>query len=274
MTEFTHLTTYNNFSEIMQSVDLNQQQLAIFLDIDGTLAEFKVDPENCFIDRETLQCIEDLQDSGCYVAVVTGRDLESAHRLLPQMNIPIAGLHGLSIEYNKNNKELMTSNHTVFKALYEQLKEKTAHIENIRIENKTDALTLHYREYPEFQAQAKAIMETLCQQFKHLKLIEGKYVYELISARANKGIAIEKLLYDAQLESPLCLFIGDDQTDEDGFKFTNKNNGISIKVGQGETTANYRLKSVSHVSSFLKQLLQLVSHTSSHSIQQYGEQHV
>ena len=45
--------------------------------------------------------------------------------------------------------------------------------------------------------------------------------------------------------------IGDDKTDESGFKIINELSGMSIKVGAEETRASYRLKNVNAVEKFL-----------------------
>ena len=53
----------------------------------------------------------------------------------------------------------------------------------------------------------------------------------------------------------LPVFIGDDTTDEDGFKYINSVQGISVKVGEStNSSARYELKSVSEVNYWLNQL--------------------
>ncbi|MNY55112.1 Trehalose-6-phosphate phosphatase [compost metagenome] len=43
------------------------------------------------------------------------------------------------------------------------------------------------------------------------------------------------------------VFVGDDLTDESGFSVVNQAGGVSIKVGQGETCAAWRLANVASV---------------------------
>ncbi len=56
----------------------------------------------------------------------------------------------------------------------------------------------------------------------------------------------------------LPVFLGDDQTDEDGFKVIAKHNGISIFVGENtdSSAARYYLRSPAEVEQFLGLLLQ------------------
>nr|MCG4642042.1 hypothetical protein [Bifidobacterium bifidum] len=51
-------------------------------------------------------------------------------------------------------------------------------------------------------------------------------------------------------------FIGDDLTDEAGFSTIHQYDGISIKVGQGDTNAQFRLKDVGSVVEFLARFSQ------------------
>ncbi|MEX1091987.1 MAG: trehalose-phosphatase, partial [Acidimicrobiia bacterium] len=84
----------------------------------------------------------------------------------------------------------------------------------------------------------------------------GKEVHEL---RPNidwhKGRAIEFLL--ARLEGHVPLFIGDDETDEDGFSSVLKKGGVAIIVGDDadrRTLAEFKLKDTFATTTFLTRL--------------------
>jgi trehalose 6-phosphate phosphatase len=48
------------------------------------------------------------------------------------------------------------------------------------------------------------------------------------------------------------VFIGDDLTDEKGFAVVNERNGVSIKVGGGDTLATMRVESVGELLEWLQ----------------------
>lgn len=83
----------NNFVDYLS----NQQSYYLFLDIDGTLADFTLDPKDSVIPRTTLTILQKIQDYGVKIAIVTGRSLAEARQMLSPINLPIAATHGLEI---------------------------------------------------------------------------------------------------------------------------------------------------------------------------------
>ena len=75
---------------------------------------------------------------------------------------------------------------------------------------------------------------------------------------ANKGAAIQKIIQHYHLNDYYPIFIGDDLTDEAGFKVINTLNGCSIKVGSGKTLAHHRLEKVTQVQAFLAEFLEIL----------------
>ncbi|MGL6036588.1 MAG: trehalose-phosphatase, partial [Legionella sp.] len=167
-------------------------------------------------------------------------------------------LHGLEI-YLGNEKELRTPKGFLeISHIHKILARACIAYPSLLIENKKSSIALHYRKAPELEDIAKKIMLEAQKIFPNLRLIQGKFVYELIPAQANKGLAIKEVLAHLnQYEVYTPIFIGDDVTDEDGFYFVNQlEDGISIKVGQGLTYAKYQLKDTKQVHNFLELFLE------------------
>ena len=86
-----------------------------------------------------------------------------------------------------------------------------------------------------------------------VKITRGKKVLEV---RPNiswgKGEAIEKIRQDCG-DSPVPMFFGDDQTDEDGFAVVQNANGIAVYIGppRQETKALHQLESPAEVAQVL-----------------------
>ncbi|MBK0064113.1 MULTISPECIES: trehalose-phosphatase [unclassified Acinetobacter] len=262
------------FKEILNDIHHENKKVVLFLDIDGTLAEFKNDPSECYIPEDTLNLIRNIQKH-IVVAAITGRDLFSAKKLFKQINLPIAALHGLVIYLNDEKKFIKHSDGELFQRINTFLNQQVKAYPELNIENKQHAIALHYRKCPQLKQTAWDIMRHLQEHFNQLKLITGKYVYELVWKDIDKGQAIAEISALLKLENHLLIFIGDDRTDEDGFQYINSVNGISIKVGMGATKATYTLKDIAQVTVFLKNLSHSLSHSlNDHGIKEFGEEHV
>jgi trehalose 6-phosphate phosphatase len=90
----------------------------------------------------------------------------------------------------------------------------------------------------------------------------GKKVYEVRPpVDWDKGKAIDLLIdrygKTKTKEELLPIFLGDDSTDEDGFRVIEKHGGISVFVGEktDNSAARYYLKSPAEVEQFLERLV-------------------
>ncbi|WP_416821710.1 trehalose-phosphatase, partial [Cronobacter sakazakii] len=140
--------------------------------------------------------------------------------------------------------------------LHQQLEAALAQMPGTELEAKGMAFALHYRGAPEYEDQILALAEGIASEHKQLGLQPGKCVVELKPLGINKGAAIEAFMKEAPFAGRVPVFVGDDLTDEAGFYAVNQLNGISVKVGQGDTQAKWQLADVPAVHAWLEQLVQ------------------
>ena len=241
----------NNLLQLIIPYLATDKQYCLFLDIDGTLSEFHPDPTQSFIPQTTLKTLQQLSDSNVSVIFLTGRSVEIASKLLFPLDLPIAGTHGLEIKMDEHTQFNISSDEINFSLLQQDIQKRCEPYPQVLIENKSYSVALHYRQCPELAEIAKTIAEEVLNSYPGFKINEGKYVFELLPKRADKGQAIQTILDYLNFNHVLPLFIGDDITDESGFKTINQYQGISIKVGSEPTHAHYRLKNVADVADFL-----------------------
>ncbi|MCU4413660.1 trehalose-phosphatase [Acinetobacter sp. WU_MDCI_Axc73] len=265
---------YDRCEDVVNDIFSQNKLIALFLDIDGTLAEFKIDPSSCFISKDILHLIQHIQQYITVIAV-TGRDLPSAQKMFGEIDLPIAALHGSFIYLNDQNQFSRHAQSQLFQELEIILTKDIQPYPELSLENKQHAIALHYRKCPELQQIACQMMQRLHHQHEQLRLIKGKYVYELVWNDIDKGQAIAEISHLLDLQNHLAIFIGDDRTDEDGFRYVNQMKGITIKVGEGTTIATYRFKDIDQVNFFLRFFLERLLDTAipKHK-QKYGEEHV
>ncbi len=243
-------TSFVTPNDIINNLSLDKNY-CLFLDIDGTLAPFQINPEHSFIPQTTLEVIKKITKLNIPVIAITGRDVDTASKLLHPIEVPIAGLHGLDIYFDSGSYIRPDLSSINFKNLKQDITKNCDKYPELLIEDKGYSIALHYRKNPNLENNAINIMQKINLNYPQLKINRGKFVVELIPNQADKGRAIETILNHLDLPAVLPIFIGDDLTDESGFTYINQQSGLSIKVGPGETQAKYRLKDIDNVSDFL-----------------------
>ncbi len=95
-------------------------------------------------------------------------------------------------------------------------------------------------------------MQTLVETLDGYELLKGKMVVELKLGNIDKGIAVTRLYQQPEFSRRRPVYIGDDVTDEAGFKAVNDLGGISIRVGgANQSRAQYSLADVSAVHAWI-----------------------
>ena len=122
------------------------------------------------------------------------------------------------------------------------------------VEDKGAALVLHFRKHPEQRARAEALAAAAVAGLSDLYAIEGHAIFEIRQRDVSKATAIELFGNMRPFAGRLPVFVGDDSTDEDGFRAAARAGGFGVKVGPGSTGAAYRLPDVSAVHVWLRKL--------------------
>ena len=229
---------------------------ALYLDIDGTLAEFQLDPKDSFIPEKTLHLLSCLIALDLPVILLTGRCLAEAQQLAQGLNVNIAASHGLDL-YLRQQRYVPPIDQQQIQSLHQRVAQACRGAA-LRLEYKDYAVALHYREYPQSGRLAEKIAAHIVKGFPDFYIKAGQYVWEIAPKTANKGHAIHRIQEDLALEQHYPIFIGDDVTDEDGFQVINQLGGMSIKVGQGSTQAHYRVPDIQACAEFLEKLTKTI----------------
>lgn len=230
------------------SVPPRVEKPLFFLDYDGTLAPFSPDPKQARPHPEVSALLEALRQRHP-VWIVTGRQLEDLDDLL-SVPLPAIGLHGLQCGQIGGAKRL-----TMSEAVQQELARWRAAVPQVPglwIEDKGPTFALHYRQAPDEAAVLRALEPWLAQVPETIEIIRGKKVIELRPRGMHKGTAV--LAVATQWPDHTPIYIGDDTTDEDAFRVL-ADQGVTIKVGEGVTTARYRLPNEAAVVAYLRQYL-------------------
>jgi trehalose 6-phosphate phosphatase len=245
---------------------LKKKKPAIFLDYDGTLTPIVPRPEDAVISDEMKKTLKELAKIFT-VAIVTGRDKEDVENLVGLDELIYAGSHGyiitgpdgLSMEH-PDSKKIIPKLDEIEKEVEKALKDKT---EGTQVDRKRYAIGIHYRNArPEDEKIVFDLVDDILEKHPGHKKGEGKKIVEIKpDIDWHKGKAVEWIMDALELsgkDDTIPMFIGDDITDEDGFKAL-KDKGIGILVGgHGQkTAAEYALKNVFQVREFFNRLISI-----------------
>ncbi len=262
-------TMVQNFPDALPSaLDLSQRNLiasrriAVFLDYDGTLTEIVEDPEKAFLSEETRQVLRDLSPL-CTVAILSGRDLEDVRKLVNVGGIVYSGCHGFELmtaEGERRDNPDWIHYLPIIDEAEKKFRSTIEEIDGTLVERKRLAISVHYRKVnPSLIGEVKKRFDSVASSFPQLRTTEGKKVFEVLpNVDWNKGKALLSLMRSLGLDRSgvQAIFIGDDLTDEEGFRVL-QDRGIGIIVGKPirETLARYCLSDPTEVRMFLETVI-------------------
>jgi trehalose 6-phosphate phosphatase len=230
---------------------LRAEEIALFLDFDGTLVALADHPDEVTPPTELRRLLPALQQRlNLALAVVSGRPLRQLERHLPP-GLALAGIHGGEWRWpGQAPQRAATANLDPARRYLADWQPPPG----VWIEDKDLALAVHYRARPEAAA--------LCEQHAAAaaadagaRLMAGKQVIEIKPRGIDKGAALQRFMAAAPFAGRLPVFVGDDVTDEDGFAAAQALGGIGIKVGPGDSQARHRFHDIEEVFEWLNSLL-------------------
>ena len=216
---------------------------SLFLDFDGTLVDFVIDPAAAAVDqrlRALLGALSDRLDRR--IAILSGRSLDELTLRLGLGPVAMAGSHGLERRSAEGrvtrapipaSLAIATTAATAFAASHDLL-----------LEAKAAGVALHYRDAQHAEATVDAFARALAIE-TGLDLQAGKCVRELRVPGADKGDAVRAFMAEPPFTLGRPVMVGDDLTDEHAFEAAASLGGSAILVGDPRpTAAQYRLPSV------------------------------
>ncbi len=253
---------FNNLDAIKYRIQ--GKKIFLFLDYDGTLVSFKNKPDEVKTPGKVKNTLENFSDNpNCKLVIITGRTLDEIKKLVNIKNIVYAAVHGLKIKYPDGNEfvwKKAEKNKSVLKQIKKQTNEEFRDEKNVFIEDKKLTLAFHYRKLAEektsFFVEKFVSIVKKYDQNNELDVLKGSKVVEVRPRGWDKGKAVETIIENFDNKNFLSVYLGDDTTDEDAFRFL-KNKGLTVFVSNNsddETYADFFLKNPDDVYRFLKKI--------------------
>jgi len=233
------------------------KNIALFLDFDGTLVEFRPRPDQVQLNARTRTALRKLASHPAVrVMIVSGRRRES---LLQFVNVPRVFLRGLYGCENEGGLSLSKAVTGKISKAREALAALPNHAPGVFIEEKGISLAVHFRDASaRSERRARSLLRKLLTDCRpHLTIIRAGNVWELVPSHVRgKGHAVRVLLQELGAAF-LPIYLGDDLTDEPAFRALRK--GITVLVGSRRpTSAQFSLRDPAQVAVFLERLEHLL----------------
>lgn len=239
---------------------------AVFLDYDGTLTPIVARPDQARLSPAIRAGVERLAGL-CPVAVVSGRDLDDVRTMVGLPGLVYAGSHGFDIAGPDLRHRVGEEWLPALAAAGAALEPALAGLDGVLVERKGFAIAIHTRQVAAADKPAveAAVRRVAAGGNTALRVTGGKEIYEIRPPVPwDKGRAVRHLLEVWRLPAAVPLFLGDDETDEDGFRAVSALSGVGIRVGAppaGKTTAAaWTLADPGEVGVFLDRLAGWLAH--------------
>ncbi len=245
-------------------------RLWLFLDYDGTLADFAPTPDVIEPRPEVAALLRRLRDAPrVRVAVVSGRRLDQIETLAPVEDIFLAGTYGIEIR-NAAGEHYERTRYDRIRPTLERLKPAWAALldphAGFFLEDKAWSLALHARHVADPRAsevleKARRLAKAKIAGEARFELVGGHKFLEVRPRLAHKGKTVQHLLQRYPLPDALPIYIGDDDKDAEAFDVIHGSGGLTGFVSAGPVTpdvpADFWLPDPQGVHRWLERLLEL-----------------
>ncbi|MFC4002533.1 trehalose-phosphatase [Prauserella oleivorans] len=230
-------------------------RLLVACDYDGTLAPITENPDEARPRPESVGALRSL--AGLHettTAVISGRalrDLATLSRLPSEVHL--VGSHGSEFDIGFVH-EIDAKARDLHRRIEQELDRIINGVPGASLEVKPASIAVHVRRAARDDAQRiiDEVHNGPC-EWEGVSTTDGKEVVELSVVQTNKGKALDTLRH--QVSATAAFFIGDDVTDEKAFAQLSGPD-LGIKVGGGESLAEYRVADTEEVATVLAFLLE------------------
>jgi trehalose 6-phosphate phosphatase len=233
-------------------------EIAILLDIDGTLLDLMPTPREVWVPPGLAATLNGLvaATSGA-LALVSGRSLNDIDLIFAPERFPAVGGHGAEMRLNADDEAAAPLAPLLGKELKRRLAAIARISPGILLEDKGYSLALHYRLAPHAKDAIEAAITLIRAEMpnERVEVLPGKCVFEIKPSGFNKANGVRALMQHAPFAGRRPLFIGDDVTDESVFAIMPDMQGLAFSVGHRAKGVNGHFDAPRDVREFLAHLL-------------------
>ena len=222
-------------SNRVPSLPAGLDQLAVLLDVDGTLLDFAPTPREVFVSHALRETLERLWErTGGALAFVSGRPVSELDLIFSPLQLPAIGGHGAELRAVAGASPEAPRLPPLDPAVKRRFAAIAEVGRGIVLEDKGYSLALHYRLAPDKENFVRAAAAKICASLDGvpIELLPGKLVVEIKQSGFTKATAVRELMTYPPFADRRPIFFGDDETDLGVFEVLPEFRGIGVSVGR------------------------------------------
>lgn len=219
---------------VLNPVDLQPEQIGLFLDVDGTLLDLAPSPEAVEVPaglRDTLAAAERRLDGA--LALVSGRPIGQLDRLFAPLRLRASGIHGAQIRDAADGPGRWLTQARLPDRAWPDLLRLLEAFPGTLAENKGISFAVHYRNSAAAEEELVVALRRFIAVFVEpdLELVAGHRVFEIRLPGFDKGKAISRFMARRPFAGRRPVFVADDRMDRAGFDAALALGGLAFSVG-------------------------------------------
>lgn len=205
---------------------------ALFLDADGTLLDLATNPGAVRIPDTLVPALAAARAwLGGALAIVSGRSIEQIDQLMAPLQLPCAGEHGAVMRLPDARTLRADEDRAVPKAWRQHMHFAAKAWTGVIVEEKTYTVAIHFRQAPGRKRDVVRLLESIMEgQSGEFEILPARMAFEIRHRLLNKGVAVREFQRLAPFAGRIPVFVGDDVTDEDGFRAVAEQGGLALAV--------------------------------------------
>lgn len=236
----------------------------LFLDYDGTLADFAPTPDIIAPDPQLIGLLVRLaRRNGLRLGIISGRTLDHIRALAPVPGIWLAGTYGLELQ-SPSGERTDQLDYPAVRPILDEIKPHWQALLEKRsgffLEDKGWTLAIHARYAAGEQADqvlkdARQAAEAMIAG-SEFRLLGGHRFLEVSPRLADKGRTVAYLLEIDSWREAMPIYLGDDDKDIQAFPVVRSHGGLALLVGEQHPApeADGRLESPGEVRIWLEEV--------------------
>ncbi len=177
------------------------------------------------------------------LAIVSGRTLAEIDELMAPLVLSCAGEHGAVIRLPDGAIHNARAEYAVPNNWRTRVRKAAGNWPGVIVECKPYSIAVHFRQATAHERDVRDLLESIvAESAPNFEILSACMAFEVRHRTLTKAAAVRELMKHAPFFGRVPVFVGDDVTDEDGFRAAQEMGGMALHVNEafGRQPSNVR----------------------------------